>query len=316
MSNLKAFNQMIVAPNTQAYLQGVLGERKGEFINNITALVANNKQLQECEPTTLMFAALKATALRLPLDPNLAQAHVIPYKNNKTRTVEAQFQLGWRGFVQLAIRSGQFQTINVTDIREGEMQGYDLITGEMQVKAMPEREKLPVIGYMAFFRLNNGFSKSLYMTAGEVEKHAKRYSQTYASKNDYVRNASKWTTDFDAMARKTVLKLLLSRFAPLSVDMQQAVQADQAVMRSDNNFDYVDNEKDEPKSTLDLAREAMQHAEEVEAVDTETGEILSQPDTEQPQQAEAETPSKENVSTSDTKKKSTKQQELFNNEEK
>ena len=292
MSNLKAFNQMIVAPNTQAYLQGVLGERKGEFVNNITALVANNRQLQECEPTTLMFAALKATALRLPLDPNLAQAHVIPYKNNKTRTVEAQFQMGWRGFVQLAIRSGQFQTINVTDIREGEMQGYDLISGEMQVKAMPEREKLPVVGYLAFFRLTNGFAKSLYMTAGEVEQHAKRYSQTYASKNDYVRNSSKWTTDFDAMAKKTVLKLLLSRFAPLSVDMQQAVQADQAVMRGDSNFSYVDNE---PKSTLELAREAMQ-AEDVEpaqVVDTETGEV-----TETETQAE-------------TKKTSTKQQNLF-----
>lgn len=311
MSDLKTFNKMIVAPNTQAYLQGVLGERKGEFVNNITALVANNKALQECEPTTLMFAALKATALRLPLDPNLAQAHVIPYRNNKTRTVEAQFQLGWRGFVQLAIRSGQFQTINVTDIREGEMQGYDLITGEVQVKAMPEREKLPVIGYMAFFRLNNGFSKSLYMTAGEVEQHAKRYSQTFSSKNDYVRNASKWTTDFDAMAKKTVLKLLLSRFAPLSVDMQQAVQADQAVMRGDNNFSYVDNE---PKSTLELAREAMQRTEDVvdaEAVDTETGEVLSQSDMEQPQQAEAEAPSKDDISQADTKKKSTKQKELF-----
>ena len=293
MSNLKQFNQMIVAPNTQAYLQGVLGERKGEFINNITALVANNRQLQECEPTTLMFAALKATALRLPLDPNLAQAHVIPYRNNKTRTVEAQFQMGWRGFVQLAIRSGQFQTINVTDIREGEMQGYDLISGEMQVKAMPEREKLPVVGYLAFFRLTNGFAKSLYMTAGEVEQHAKRYSQTYASKNDYVRNNSKWTTDFDAMARKTVLKLLLSRFAPLSVDMQQAVQADQAVMHGDSSFHYVDNE---PKSTLELAREAMQ-AEDVEpaqVVDTETGEVT-----------ETET---------QDETKSTKQQNLFEQE--
>lgn len=292
MSNLKQFNQMIVAPNTQAYLQGVLGERKGEFINNITALVANNRQLQECEPTTLMFAALKATALHLPLDPNLAQAHVIPYRNNKTRTVEAQFQMGWRGFVQLAIRSGQFQTINVTDIREGEMQGYDLISGEMQVKAMPEREKLPIVGYLAFFRLTNGFAKSLYMTAGEVEQHAKRYSQTYASKNDYVRNNSKWTTDFDAMARKTVLKLLLSRFAPLSVDMQQAVQADQAVMRGDSNFSYVDNE---PKSTLELAREAMQ-AEDVEpaqVVDTETGEVT------------------ETETQDETKKTSTKQQNLF-----
>ena len=306
MSNLKAFNQMIVAPNTQAYLQGVLGERKGEFINNITALVANNKQLQECEPTTLMFAALKATALRLPLDPNLAQAHVIPYRNNKTRTVEAQFQLGWRGFVQLAIRSGQFQTINVTDIREGEMQGYDLITGEMQVKAMPEREKLPIVGYMAFFRLNNGFTKSLYMTAGEVEQHAKRYTQTYASKNDYVRNSSKWTTDFDAMARKTVLKLLLSRFAPLSVDMQQAVQADQAVMHGENKFNYVDNEQDEPKSTLELAREAMQQAEDVvdaEAVDTETGEVIE----DMPEAQAEEKPSKKTA-------KPTKQQDLFNEE--
>jgi len=309
MSNLKQFNQMIVAPNTQAYLQGVLGERKGEFINNITALVANNKQLQECEPTTLMFAALKATALRLPLDPNLAQAHVIPYRNNKTRTVEAQFQLGWRGFVQLAIRSGQFQTINVTDIREGEMQGYDLITGEMQVKAMPEREKLPIVGYMAFFRLNNGFTKSLYMTAGEVEQHAKRYSQTYASKNDYVRNSSKWTTDFDAMARKTVLKLLLSRFAPLSIDMQQAVQADQAVMHGENKFNYVDNEQDEqPKSTLELAREAMQHAEEVvepdEVVDTETGEVIE----DMPEAQAEEKPTKKTT-------KPTKQQDLFNEEQ-
>lgn len=309
MSDLKTFNKMIVAPNTQAYLQGVLGERKGEFVNNITALVANNKQLQECEPTTLMFAALKATALRLPLDPNLAQAHVIPYRNNKTRTVEAQFQLGWRGFVQLAIRSGQFQTINVTDIREGEMQGYDLITGEMQVRAMPEREKLPVVGYMAFFRLNNGFSKSLYMTAGEVEQHAKRYSQTYASKNDYVRNSSKWTTDFDAMARKTVLKLLLSRFAPLSVDMQQAVQADQAVLHGEHKFEYVDNEPT-TKSTLDLAREAMAEVD-AEVVDTETGEVLSESDMEQPQEPENEETSKENVSKPETKKKTSKQKELF-----
>lgn len=308
MSDLKTFNKMIVAPNTQAYLQGVLGERKGEFVNNITALVANNKQLQECEPTTLMFAALKATALRLPLDPNLAQAHVIPFRNNKARTVEAQFQLGWRGFVQLAIRSGQFQTINVTDIREGEMQGYDLITGEMQVRAMPEREKLPVVGYMAFFRLNNGFSKSLYMTAGEVEKHAKRYSQTYASKNDYVRNSSKWTTDFDAMARKTVLKLLLSRFAPLSVDMQQAVQADQAVLHGEHKFEYVDNEQN--TTTLDLARQAMAY-DGIIIIKDKTDEDLPEVEEEQPQEPENEETSKENVSKSETKKKNTKQKELF-----
>lgn len=312
MSDLKKFNQLIVHPNTQSYLTSVLGERKGEFVNNITALVANNRQLQECEPVTLMYASLKATALRLPLDPNLAQAYVIPYKNNKTRTVEAQFQMGWRGFVQLAIRSGQFQTINVTDIREGEIQGYDLISGEMQVRALPGREKLPVEGYMAYFRLTNGFTKSLYMTAGEVEQHAKRYSQTYASKNEYVRSSSKWTTDFDAMARKTVLKLLLSRFAPLSVEMQQAVQADQAVMHSDSSFEYVDNDQQgSGKSTLDLAREAMQRAEETEIVDTETGEVVSDIDMEQPQEAEPQEPSKDDMPKVETKKKSTKQKELF-----
>lgn len=309
MSDLKRFNQLIVRQDTQSYLTSVLGERKGEFVNNVTALVANDVKLQKCEPITLMYAALKATALRLPLDKNLGQAYVIPYENKKARITEAQFQVGWRGFVQLAIRSGQFSTINVTDIREGEIQGYDLISGEMQVKAMPEREKLPVVGYMAFFRLTNGFSKSLYMTAGEVEHHAKRYSQTYSSNKDYIRESSKWTTDFDAMARKTVLKLLLNRFAPLSVEMQQAVQVDQAVLHGEGKFNYVDNEP-APKSTLDLAREAMAEVD-AEVVDTETGEVLSESDMEQPQEPENEEASKENVSKPETKKKTTKQKELF-----
>lgn len=242
MSNLKRFNQLITHPNTDNYLTSVLAERKGEFISNLTAVVANDAKLQVCEPVTLMYAALKATALRLPLDPNLGQAYIIPYKNNRERKTEAQFQMGWRGFVQLAIRSGQFQTINVTDIREGEMQGYDLISGEMQVKAMPEREKLPVVGYLAFFRLTNGFAKSLYMTAEEIEQHATRYSQSYRGK---YKDSSLWATDKDAMAKKTVLKLLLNRFAPLSVDMQQAVQADQAVLHGDGKLEYVDNTRDQ-----------------------------------------------------------------------
>lgn len=267
MSNLKRFNQMIVHPNTDAYLTSVLAERKGEFINNLTAVVANDSKLQACEPVTLMYAALKATALRLPLDPNLGQAYIIPYKNNREHKTEAQFQIGWKGFIQLAIRSGQFQAINATDIRDGELKGYDLMTGEVQVQAVPDRENKPVIGYLAYFKLTNGFAKSLYMTAEEIEQHATRYSQSYRGK---YKDSSLWATDKDAMAKKTVLKLLLSRFAPLSVDMQQAVQADQAVMRGDSNFSYVDNE---PKSTLELAREAMQ-AEDVEpVVDTETGEV-------------------------------------------
>lgn len=264
MSNLKRFNQMIVHPNTDAYLTSVLAERKGEFINNLTAVVANDAKLQACEPVTLMYAALKATALRLPLDPNLGQAYIIPYKNNREHKTEAQFQIGWKGFIQLAIRSGQFQAINATDIREGELKGYDLMTGEVQVQAVPDRESKPVIGYLAYFKLTNGFAKSLYMTAEEIEQHATRYSQSYRGK---YKDSSLWATDKDAMAKKTVLKLLLNRFAPLSVDMQRAVQADQSVLHGDGKLDYVDNSRDQ---LAEVAQAAM--AEDVESEDITTTE--------------------------------------------
>ena len=264
MSNLKRFNQMIVHPNTDAYLTSVLAERKGEFINNLTAVVTNDAKLQACEPVTLMYAALKATALRLPLDPNLGQAYIIPYKNNREHKTEAQFQIGWKGFIQLAIRSGQFQAINATDIREGELKGYDLMTGEVQVQAVPDRENKPVIGYLAYFKLTNGFAKSLYMTAEEIEQHATRYSQSYRGK---YKDSSLWATDKDAMAKKTVLKLLLNRFAPLSVDMQRAVQADQSVLHGDGKLDYVDNTRDQ---LAEVAQAAM--AEDVESEDITTTE--------------------------------------------
>ena len=274
MSNLKRFNQMIVHPNTDAYLTSVLAERKGEFINNLTAVVANDAKLQACEPVTLMYAALKATALRLPLDPNLGQAYIIPYKNNRERKTEAQFQIGWKGFIQLAIRSGQFQAINTTDIRDGELKGYDLMTGEVNVQAVPDRENKPVIGYLAYFKLTNGFAKSLYMTAEEIEQHATRYSQSYRGK---YKDSSLWATDKDAMAKKTVLKLLLNRFAPLSVDMQRAVQADQSVLHGDGKLDYVDNTRDQ---LAEVAQAAM--AEDVESEDlTDTESNEPEPATEQ-----------------------------------
>lgn len=265
---------MIVHPNTDAYLTSVLAERKGEFINNLTAVVANDAKLQACEPVTLMYAALKATALRLPLDPNLGQAYIIPYKNNREHKTEAQFQIGWKGFIQLAIRSGQFQAINATDIREGELKGYDLMTGEVQVQAVPDRESKPVIGYLAYFKLTNGFAKSLYMTAEEIEQHATRYSQSYRGK---YKDSSLWATDKDAMAKKTVLKLLLNRFAPLSVDMAKAVQADQSVLHGDGKLDYVDNSRDQ---LAEVAQAAM--AEDVESEDiTATESNDPEPATEQ-----------------------------------
>ena len=253
MSNLKEFNLVIRNQNTQAYLQDVLGEKKETFVSNLTALVSNDTKLQECKPVTLMYAALTATSLDLPLDKNLGFAYVIPYKNNRERTTEAQFQLGAKGIKQLAIRSGQFIGMNVTDVREGEIAGRNRMTGEMTfnwIEDDEEREKAKVVGYLAWFKLVNGFEKTKYMTVEEIKSHATRYSQTYSSKNDYVRKNSKWATDFDKMAEKTVMKLLLSKDAPLSVDMQTAFRADQSVQREEGKYIYSDNGNEAAKSKL------------------------------------------------------------------
>lgn len=255
MSNLKLFNQTITAPQTQNYLAQVLGEKRSSFVNNLTALVTNNKNLQECEPLSVMYAGIKATALDLPLNPNLGFAYVIPYKNNKENKTEAQFQIGYKGFIQLAIRSGQFKTINVTEVKEGELIDEDLVTGEIRFKRAENRENLTTTGYVAFFRLTNGFEKMLYMSREQVEAHAKKYSQTYSSNKGYVREQSKWTTDFDVMAKKTALKLLLSRFAPLSVEMRDAITADQAVVERDGvKYVYAQEEPENPKvEAIDIA---------------------------------------------------------------
>lgn len=239
MSNLQVFNRTITAPQTQEYLLKVLGEKKSSFVNNLTALVANNNKLQECEPLSVMYAGIKATALDLPLDPNLGFAYVIPYKNNREGKTEAQFQIGYKGFVQLAIRSGQFKTINVAEVKEGELLDEDLVTGEIKFKRVADRDDLSTVGYVAFFRLANGFEKMFYMTCEQVETHAKKYSQTYSSSKSFIREQSKWTTDFDAMAKKTVLKLLLAKYAPLSVEMRDAIGSDQAVVERDG-VKYVD----------------------------------------------------------------------------
>ena len=222
------------------YLSQTLGEKISEFVANVTTLVSNNKMLQNCDAYSVIFSALKATALDLPLDSNLGFAYVIPYWDYGQKKQFAQFQLGYKGFIQLAMRS-QFKTINVRDVREGEIVGEDFISGEMQFKAVENREDKPVIGYVAFFRLINGFEKMEYWSIAKIEQHAKKYSQTYGSPKEEIRKNSTWAKNFDAMARKTVVKLLLSKYAPMSVQMQDAHKADQAVITEDGNR-YIDNE--------------------------------------------------------------------------
>ena len=244
--SLKTFNQTITSPATQKYLTDLLHERKGQFVSNLTALVANNANLQECEPYTLMFAALKATALSLPIEPSLGMAHVIPYKNKKRGVTEAQFQLGYKGFQQLALRTGQYKHINTTEVREGELGKRNRLTGEIEwnwIENDAERLKTPIIGYVNYFCLLNGFESTFYMSKEEMDAHALRYSQTYKSTIGYIKEQSKWTTDFDAMALKTVIKLNLSKNGVLSTELQDAIRADQSVMHEENKYEYTDNDE-------------------------------------------------------------------------
>ena len=267
-SDLARFNRAIMNTDMQSYLATVLGSRKEQFINNLLAVVGNDVKLQACTPTSLIYAATKATALGLPLDPNLGFAYIIPYKNTKktkevqliqgpkdsepserevevaVKVQEAQFQIGWRGFVQLAQRTGMFEYINAGPVRDGELLGIDKKSGEPNLDGVAKSDK--VIGYFAYFKLLNGFQKTLFMTIDEVRSHATKYSQTYSSKTDYIRESSKWTTDFEAMAIKTVIKLLLSKYAPLSVDvqgmtqLQEAIRTDQGVIDEQGEPEYVD----------------------------------------------------------------------------
>lgn len=276
-SSLKRFNAALMNADMQSYLATVLGSRKEQFVNNLLAVVGNDVKLQACTPTSLIYAAIKATALGLPLDPNLGFAYIIPYKNTKkskelqliadgnggapkemevmvtTQVQEAQFQMGWKGYVQLAQRTGAFEFINAGPVYDGELLGIDKKSGEPNLDGTPKSGT--IIGYFAYFKLLNGFQKTLYMPIDEVRKHASKYSQTFGSKFDNVRASSKWTTDFEAMAQKTVIKLLLSKYAPLSTDVQsmsqlkEAIRADQGVIDEQGNPDYVDGTTDQQQNT-------------------------------------------------------------------
>lgn len=227
--------------NVQKMITDRLGKRAGQFTTSLLSLVNANANIAACKPVTIVQAALTAASLDLPINQNLGFAYIVPYKNHGV--MEAQFQMGWKGFVQLAQRSGKFQTINTTDVREGEVKTRDRMTGELEfnwIENDADRNKAAIVGYLAYFELLNGFRKSLYMTKAEIEAHAGRYSQAYKAKGKSSFK-SPWETDFDLMAQKTALKLLLSKFAPLSTEMQEAVAADQSV-DDGNGKRYIDND--------------------------------------------------------------------------
>lgn len=247
----KTLRELFNDPIIKTKVEQLIGKNSATFATSVMQIANSNALLRTAEPSSVFNAACTAATLNLPLQNGLGFAYIVPFKNNKERKVEAQFQIGYKGFIQLAQRSGQFKRLVALPVYKKQLLKKDFINGfEFDWEQEPEKDENP-IGYYAYFKLVNDFSAELYMSHDDIVKHAQRYSQTFK------KGFGVWHDNFEAMALKTVMKLLLSKQAPLSVEMQQAVLADQVVVKDVENqeFNYADN---------------IQNAEFVTVVDDET----------------------------------------------
>jgi len=237
ITNVSPVVQLAKKDEVKRRFEEVFGDpnKAASFIASMINVVNSNPALQKCEPNSVMGGALVAAALDLPIDSNLGFAYLIPYGD------KAQLQLGYKSFIQLAMRSGQYKNLHASEVYEDELEYYNPITGEVKftdMKTWTQRSKGKddkIVGYYANFELINGFRKEIYMSKDEVKAHAKKYSKSYS------RNSANniWQTDFNAMALKTVLKRLISKWGILSVEMQRAVKSDQGVIRDINNIEDI-----------------------------------------------------------------------------
>jgi len=240
--------QYLNNPTIIKKFEDILGDKNKAtaFRTSVLQVVASNEMLAKADPSTIYHAAITAATMELPINNNLGFAYIIPFYNNKKKTTEAQFMIGYKGFLQLAQRSGQFKTISASPIYEGQLISQNPLTGfEFDFSVKPQGKP---IGYASYFSLLNGFEKTMYSTVEELDKHAKKFSQTYK------KGFGLWKDDFESMAQKTVLKLLISKFAPLSIEMQKATEVDQSVINDPegNDISYPDN------TTIDITQEEKQ----------------------------------------------------------
>lgn len=221
-------------------INSVVGGKDGtKFISAVVSAVNNNPALQECTNQSILSAALLGESLKLSPSPQLGQYYMVPFKD-KERGKVAQFQLGYKGYIQLAIRSGQYKKLNVLAIKEGELIRFNPLEEEIEVRLIEDeeaRENAPTIGYYAMFEYTNGFKKAMYWSKKKMEAHAMKYSMGYRAKKGYTF----WEKDFDGMAYKTMLRQLISKWGIMSIDMQSAIDADMAVINADGTKEYVDN---------------------------------------------------------------------------
>jgi recombination protein RecT len=232
MSETKEFSiySLMARDDVRKRFDDILNKNAPAFISSVITLVATSA-LAECEPKSILSAAIAAASLNLQVNPSLGQACILPYKD-KTGIVKAQFQIMKKGFIQLSLRSGQFNLLNETPVYSGELKTINRLTGELDLSGQKTDNK--IIGNVAYFKLLNGFEKSLYMSIEQILAHGKKYSKSFD------KPFGLWKMDFDTMASKTVLKLLLSRYAPLSVEMQTALMQDQSEIKINDNLEITD----------------------------------------------------------------------------
>lgn len=262
VTNKPKFSVAIQSDMYKNLINQTLGdkERATRFIASISSAVATNQALQECDAGTILSGALLGESLNLSPSPQLGQYYLVPFNDSKKGYKVAQFQLGYKGYIQLAIRSGQYKKLNVLAIKKGELVKYDPLNEEIEVNLIEdeeERENVETVGYYAMFEYTNGFRKSMYWSKTKMEKHALKYSNGYKAKKGYTY----WEKDFDGMAYKTMLRQLISKWGIMSIDMQQAVEKDMTAINTDGTYEYVDNDEDvvieqeEPTETIETQSE-------------------------------------------------------------
>ena len=227
-TNVATIENWVESDNVKKKFQEVLDKGAGAFVTSLLSLVKSTPQLAAADPKTILSAAMTAATLKLPISPNLGFAYIIPYGK------EAQFQMGYKGYIQLAMRTGQYKTINASVVYEGQIEDIDFVTGEI-IRGKKKSDK--VVGYVAYFELINGFSKTIYMTTEDMLRHAQTFSKSFS------RSSSVWKTNFDAMGLKTVIKQLISKYGIMSIDMQSDLAT---AISSDVDYDRAETQNVTP----------------------------------------------------------------------
>ena len=285
----KGIASFLAMPEVRENITNVLGkDHVDSFVSDVVACVQNNETLAKCTNKSIFSAALLSKSINLPLTPQLGYAYLVPFDNKHQengKTVylkEAVFQMGWKGYVQLALRSNNFRKIIATDVRKGEVQGYNPFEDEYEIKPidfekrMAKDEKgnylIPIIGYYAKLEMTSGFIKEMYMTYEDMLEYAKKYSKAYRRDLDKHTSFSFWTTKFEDMAKKTMLRQLLGKYGLLTVELEKAYTHDMAIEREDGTLEYIDNKPDDTEPVVNPFADA-EDAKFEELLD-EAGEVF------------------------------------------